>query len=142
MASMRDRLIDTLAVAGIPVDTVVGEGEGTEVTYLSYATQSQIDAGNSLLASFDWSDIAHRQWLAEKSRSASKAALRSTEAVPRAARGGSYALMLSLQECRAKVNEIITWANLQGASIELLVTGDTLNQALAIVDQMIDAEIV
>lgn len=136
---MRDRLIDALAAAGVPVDTVTGEGPGAALTYHQYATQAQRDAGAALLAAFDWSDAAHRAWLAARDRAAAKAALRAGDAIPRAARGGSYALMLSLQECRAKVNEIVARLNAQGATIEPIVTGDTLEQALAIVDQIIDA---
>jgi hypothetical protein len=60
---MRERLIYALAAAGIPVDrvTITGPTSAT-VTYLSFATQTQIDAGDAILAAFDWSASAQATW--------------------------------------------------------------------------------
>lgn len=60
---MRDRLIATLAAAGVPVDRVPAVvGPGVVVTYAAGATQAQRDAGAALIAGFDWSAAAQAAW--------------------------------------------------------------------------------
>jgi hypothetical protein len=65
---VRERLIYTLASAGVPVDKVIGEGPGCTVTYLPGSTQQQQDAGAAILAAFDWSAAAQAAWLTARQR--------------------------------------------------------------------------
>ena len=72
---MRERLILTLAAAGVPVDTVTGDGPGVVVTYQAWATEAQRAAGAAVVAAFDWSQAAHDLWLRDRRRLAASALL-------------------------------------------------------------------
>lgn len=59
----------TLASAGVPVDTVTITGAASaDVTYMTWATQAQMDLGAALIAAFDWSDAAETAWQAIQTR--------------------------------------------------------------------------
>lgn len=141
MATSKTRLVMTLAGAGVPVDRVTLTGpDSAEVTYMPGATPEQVAAGAAALAAFDWSDAAESAWLEGLRRADAKAILTAGDPMPTATRAGCLALMLSLQECRAKVNELIAAAKAGDVSgVEPLVTGDSFAAALEQVAQLIDA---
>lgn len=63
--TVKQRLVITLASAGVPVDRVnVNEALQTaEIeSYIGNPSQAQIDAGAAILAAFDWSSAAQRAW--------------------------------------------------------------------------------
>jgi len=64
----RDRLVYTLASAGVPVDRVTGEGPAVVVSYQAWATQAQQTAGAAIVAAFDWSDAAQQAWEASRAK--------------------------------------------------------------------------
>lgn len=145
MPTVKQRLVMTLAAAGVPVDTVTITGPtSAAVTYMPDATPGQLAAGAAALAAFDWSDEAHRAWeAAQVGDEAKRIVLSADDAVTRATRAGCLALMLSLQECRAKVNELVNAVNAAlGTSVEPLVTGSSFAEAMADVTALIDAGVV
>ncbi len=133
---MRERFIQTLASNGVPVDTCSPAFPFT-VTYLRPLSAEEQAHAAAVVAAFDPSDVAQQQWEQQRENAAAVAAIASRDAVARAARAGTLALMFSLQECRAKVNQLVTWANAQGASIPLLETGTTVEEAFEQVAQLI-----
>lgn len=80
---MRERLLLTLASAGVPVDrcpAVVGPGlQRSDLTLMPGATQLQLNACDSVLAAFDWSDAAHAVWLNARQRDAAKSQFEASE---------------------------------------------------------------
>ncbi len=133
---MRERFIQTLAGAGVPIDTCSPAFPFT-VTYLrplSAAEQAHADAA---IAAFDPSDAAQAAWEQARENAAAVAAIASRDAIARAARAGTLALMFSLQECRAKVNQIVAHLNAGGANIALLETGTSVEEAFEQVAQLI-----
>lgn len=138
---MRERFILTLAANGVPVDTV-SAAHPFAVTYqrpLSGEEQARADA---LIAAFDPSPEAQAAWEESRRLEQVKQTLTSQDPVPKAARAGLLALMLSLQECRAKVNEVVAWAGAQGATIAPLETGTTFDEAIDTVRMLLDAGVV
>lgn len=144
MASVQ-RLSAFLASAGVPVDVVTITGPtSANVTYQPDATSDQIQLGVEILATFDWSDAAETDFVASLQRAVATAiVLTGEDPISRATRGGDYALMISLQEARVKINEIITQVNTAtGSTIVLLETGDTFDDAMNSVVELINAGIV
>lgn len=137
--STKQRLVMTLAGNGVPVDTVEIAGMSAKVTYMAEATDDQRKKGEQLLEAFDWSEEADMVWLRSQDRARAKAMLVAAESIPLATRAACYALMVSLQECREKVNEVI--AAVKDKAIEPLATGDSYAKALETVAQIIDAGI-
>ena len=81
MPTSKQRLVMTLASAGVPANgvTVTGPTSATIVYYtaddkdpqgnpMGPPTQSQMDAGAAVLAAFDWSDAAEQAYQAALSR--------------------------------------------------------------------------
>lgn len=140
MHMSKQRLVMVLASAGVPVDRVTIDGKSVEVTYMEWATQSQWDQGAAIVSEFDPSPEAEVAWQLEQKRSQAKQALGAAEPMPLATRAACYALMVSLQEAREKINAIIAAVNTAtGSEIELLATGDSYAAALETVAQIIDA---
>lgn len=135
----KKRLVMTLASAGVPVDRVTIDGNSVEVTYMEWATQSQRDQGAAIISELDLSAEAESVWEIDQKRSQAKRTLGESEPIPLATRAACYALMVSLQECREKVNEVI--AAVKDKAIEPLATGDSYAKALETVAQIIDAGI-
>ncbi len=135
---MRERFIQYLASNGIPIDTCSAAYPFT-VTYLRTLTTEEQQQADTLIADFDPSEVAQQQWEQSRENQAAVNAIASRDAIARAARAGTLALMFSLQECRAKVNELLTWANAQGANITLLETGTSVEEAFEQVAQLIQA---
>lgn len=137
------RLHDTIESV-CPIDGVSvgnwGQAGTVRIDFDPTATDQQKSAAQQALASFDWSDAAEAAWEAAQNTSQTIGNLSATDPVPRAARAGCIALMASLDECRVKLNEIITTVNSKlGTSITTLAVGDTVEQALATVQAMIEA---
>ncbi len=143
MSTSKQRLVMTLAGAGVPVDRVTITGPGAaDVTYMDGATQAQRDQGAEVLAGYDWTDEAEHAWETAKQTAAAKAILTAEEPMPKATRAACFALMLSLQEARAKLNELVAAVNTaHGTTIEPLVTGSTFAEALTDVAAVLDAGI-
>ena len=115
-----------------PNSAVVTWAEGTDET-----------AANAALAAFDWSEAAQGEWAESQRRNTAKRLLNSSDPMPLATRAGGYGNMLSTQECRAKVNEILAYLRNPALGVPAdLQTGDTLAEALGHVAQLIDAGIV
>jgi hypothetical protein len=140
--SVKTRLVLTLASAGVPVDAVAITGDSSaDVTYMEWATQEQRDVGAALLAAFDWSPEAQAAWDRDQVTAVAKGiVLTGDDAVTRATRAGSLALMRSLQEARAKINELVEHVNnATGSAIAPLVTGSTFEQAMGDVVSLLEA---
>lgn len=133
-----ERIRSTLEAAGYPMFSIVVTGVASAIVVPF--DLSQRSAVDEEMESFDWSDEAEAAWLAQQQRDAAKEILTSQDAMPKATRNSDYALMISLQECRVKLNELITAVKAGDvSSVELLVTGDTLQDALGTIEQLIDA---
>ncbi|MBA4191324.1 MAG: hypothetical protein C0467_25360 [Planctomycetaceae bacterium] len=139
----KKRLVMALASAGVPVDTVDVVGKSANVTYMKEATSQQVAKGEELLAAFDWSPEAESAWAESQQRADAKRMLTASDPMPLATRAACFGNMLSTQEARRKINEIL--AALQNgtiASVQPLATGDDLSAALVQVGQLIDAGVV
>lgn len=150
MADPKPRLVAALAGAGVPIDTVTLSPEqlgGTPAlvrrTFMPWATQEQIDRGDAIIAAFDWSPALDAAFAAEQvarsARDAAKGMLSAADPLAVATRAACYALMVSIQEARGKVNELVAWANAQGAAVAPLETGDSLVAAFDQIRAIIDA---
>lgn len=64
------RLDTELRAAGIPINGVSGTMGSATVDYAAEATPAQITQGNSIVAAFDWSDIANATWVAQNEKTA------------------------------------------------------------------------
>ena len=81
MPTSKQRIVVTLASAGVPVDTVTITGAASaDVTYQTWATQTQRDQGAALLAAFDWSDAAEQAYQVALSRPLAVSRLNLTDA--------------------------------------------------------------
>lgn len=141
MSTTKTRLVMTLASAGVPVDRVPDTVpvDPADVTYMGGATQAQRDQAAALIAAFDWSPEADAAWQRGRTTEAAKGiVLSADDAQTRATRASCYALMLSLRDSRSKVNELVAWANAQGAAIEPLVRDNGDEDAFAAILQLLD----
>ena len=112
-----------------------------DVTYASGTSFEVIAAASAYLANeFNWSDAAEQQWQAARLRAAAKLLLTSMEPMVIAVRASCFALMLSVQEARAKVNQIIAAVQAGDVSaVQPLLTGDSLATALEQIADIIDS---
>jgi len=104
------------------------------------ATQPQRDAFAALVAGWDWTEGGTRAAARLRAKGEAGGAF-SDEADPTrvAARNADRALYRSIVQTRNKINELIAWANAQGASISPL-TKRTFAQAMAGAKALVDAE--
>lgn len=104
------------------------------------ASEGQKDAYDALAAGWDWSEGGTLAAARLRAKAAAKEAF-SDEGNPTrvAARNADRALYRSIMQTRQKLNELITWANSQGASIQPLANR-TFAQAMAAAAQLVDAE--
>lgn len=144
MADPKPRLVATLAGAGVPIDTLTVSAPGSAVwTYMGGATDEQKATAEAIVAGYDWSPALDEVFAANQAtratRDAAKGMLAAADPLAIATRAACYALMVSIQEARGKVNELVSWANTQGAVIAPLETGDSLQDAFAQIAAIIDA---
>ncbi len=59
---VKTRLCQTIAGAGVPVDTLTIVGQSATATFMPWASAEEVQRGLSLIASFDWSDAAQQAW--------------------------------------------------------------------------------
>lgn len=108
--------------------------------WLPTATQAQKDAFASLVAGWDWSEGGQAAVRKARAKAEAKDAFADTgDATRVAARNADRALYRSLRETRNKINELVAWANANGASISPLANR-TFAQAMAAAAQLVDAE--
>lgn len=141
---LRGRLVNTLLSQGFQIHTYRIIDQSSAV--VTWAEGTDEVAANAALDAFDWTEAAHTAWTLDNQKAAAKLLLSAHDAMPLATRGACYGNMLTAQETRAKINEIL--AALQSGdpaaimAVEPLVTGDTLESALIQVGQIIDAGMV
>ena len=126
-----------LAGAGVPVDRVRITGPASaDVTYMPGVTAEQLAAGAAIIAGFDWSPEADAEYEAARTRNAAVKSLAAQTPELIATRAACVALMLSLQEARAKLNELIAAT---GAGVAPLATGESVSDAMGTVAQLIQS---
>lgn len=104
------------------------------------ATDAQRARYAEILAGWDWSPEGTTAERKRAAKAEAKAAFSDAADPARvAARNADRALYRSIVQARNKVNELITWANAQGASISPL-TNRTFAQAMAAAAALVDAE--
>lgn len=163
MPDPKPRLVATLAAAGVPIDTLTVTGPASAAwTYMAGATAEQVAAAEAIVAGYDWSPALDAEYAVARAaravRDQAKGYLVSPDPLLIAVRSACYALMVSLQQERArsnaqtvrinliaaKLDEAIgaaggSVAKLDAAPLQLLESGDSLQDALAQIGAIIDA---
>ena len=140
---MIERFFAFMEQGGTPARTAWVTADGIEFTLPPDGTPEQLAAAEARAALFDPSPEAQAAWQAGFDREQAKRYVLAPEPLPLAVRAACVALMLSLQECRAKVNEVLAAVQAGDVSaVAALQTGDTPEQAFAQVLQLIDAGMV
>lgn len=130
---------------GTPAHTAKVTDGGVTFTFPPGTTPEQAAAGETRAALFDPSPEAQAAWEEGRNRERAKRYVLAADPLPLAVRAACVALMLSLQECRAKVNEVLAAAQAGDGSllaVAALQTGDTTEEAFGQVLQLIDAGLV
>ena len=99
---MLDRLMFTLASNGIPIDRITGVQGNLSVVYMPWATPSQTAAGDSMIASFDWSQSADDAWRTARKRANSVPLLSDSGELYKVLRGIVQVVMDELNILRAE----------------------------------------
>ncbi|WP_439627466.1 hypothetical protein [Gemmata sp.] len=137
MAATIERVADALRAQGYTVHHISMKADGSGANGLTFPDGTPLDSQAAALeylaTAFDWSDQGEQDW--EKARTTEAAVaivLTGQDAQTRATRAACVALMVSLQECRAKVNELVAAAQAGDASaVQPLATGDSIADAFA-----------
>ena len=128
-----------LLAAGLPVVGVAGSGPTCRIDFAEGATEEQQAQARQMAQAFDWTEPTP----AQLKRRAARAALRDADdRTLIAVRFGLRVIYQSLTETRAAFNQIR--AQLIAAGLPLTVPAlinRTWDQALAAVEQQIDAEV-
>ncbi len=130
---------NSLLAAGLPVVGISGIGPDCRIDFAEGATPEQQQQDRAMAQAFDWTEPTPRQ----QKRKAAKAALRDADnRTLIATRAGLKVIFQSLVETRTAVNQMRS--QLVAAGLQLTVPAlinRTWEQALAAVEQQIDAEV-
>lgn len=121
------------------LDLAGGDPPAVGAFWADSATQAHRAEYDALVSGWDWTGQAQAAHDLAEQRRLAKESLAGPDPVPRSTRCALRVIYSSLVECRAKVNEVVAFANSKGASINPL-TNRTWAQALQAVRQAIDAE--
>jgi hypothetical protein len=132
---------DGRAVAVLAFDPL---GPGAVPTFAPTATAAQKTQAQTLIADWDWSQVAQDTYVAGEAKRQAKAALTDAQDPTRtASRCAQRVLYASLVEARAKINEIIAVVNSPGvapAGPIVALTNRTWAQAVVATRAQIDTE--
>lgn len=131
------RLVNDLLTQGylVHIYKIIKSGSVT----VTWEKGTDEEAANAALAKFDWSEAAHAAWKVAQQKNVAKTLLVASEPMPIAVKAACYGNMISTQEARLKINEIL--AALKAGTIQdiqPLVTGDSLESATQLVSNIID----
>lgn len=103
-----ERLLETLRTANLPVQYLTGFSKETlGIIYSGDPTKETLQAVDAILATYDWSDEAEKEWVENKKRQEIVTSIDSDEAIATLVKSLQQMVFNSVKIMTEKMNEII-----------------------------------